>query len=699
LLELRQKSLALRPDQPALAQAAFRDALALRRFDDAVRLLELAAPDFGDPLTLPRARLELDLAQARGDATAIAAARQRVADHPAADGDVLRDLAGTWHRDGGHDQARACLDRIAQRGLAKAADATFAQALGGSRPPIDELQELRHDGKALAAAFTAGERERGASTTLLVDQKIVVLAADGAATIETHQLRRINDQAGVESFGEKLGLGRVDEVLLVRTLATDGSEAIPTKVDGDFSLQKLAPGAFVEWRYRDHMVAPTGGELALEAFVFGAQDEPTRTSQLADGRTVATFTRRDLASLPKEQFLPSLLDLLPVAEIGEDSQPWPELRNQRVQLGRRTRPVQDLRLAAAEAVGSATEPRARAEAIWTFCQTQIEDGNADSALETLLRKKGSRFLLAVALLRAAGLEVVPFGCAAQAPELGDGTSSLFADTHAVQVPGAVVLLPDGTRLPMFVDTPRHWPLGQVPAPRSGLPATLVFDDRFEPWVLPRAAGHMQGITVRGTATLRGKDLVLTATAEVGDLPGFALAERFRQMKEAIQKQAARQIAQQLFAGFRVEEARIDSPAGTPLRIVAVVKRSGVQRNGDRHVVPLPLPQQKYVSTFGDRAERTLPWHLPIDLATDWSVEFDPGADLRLVQVPASVSLACVPLQFDQRLSVQGGKVRCERTVQLGAATRPAAAFGDWLRTLAAADRAETATLELVDRAK
>ncbi|MBL8754617.1 MAG: hypothetical protein JNK15_15035 [Planctomycetes bacterium] len=724
LFELRQKSLALRPDQAALAQTTFRDALALRRFDDAAKLLDLAAPEFGDPLGLPRARLELELARARGDQAGIAVARERIAQHPAADGDVLRDLAAQWHADGNAASARAAVDEIGERGLGKPADAAFSQALGGSPPPIAELLACRHDGKALAAAFTAGERERGASTTLLVDQKIVVLAADGGATIETHQLRRINDQAGVEGFGEKLGLGRVDEVLLVRTLATDGSEAIPSRVDGDYSLQKLEPGAFVEWRYREHLATPNAGELAHEPFVFGSESEPTalaefvvvlptgrgelrtrglgeptRTDKLADGRTVATFARRDLPALPKEQFLPSLLDLLPVAEVGEDSQPWPELRNQRVQLGRRTRLVQDLRDAAMEAVGTATAPRAQAEAIWAYCQEQVEDGNADSALETLLRKKGSRFLLAVALLRAAGLQVVPFGCPAEATELGGGTSSLFADVAAVHLPGAALLLPDGTRLAMFVDTPRHWPLGQVPASRSRQKAVLAFDDRFEPWVLPASAGHAQGITVRGTATLRGKDLVLAATAELGDVPGFALAERFRQMKESIQKQAARQIAQQLFAGFRVEEARIDTPKGSPLRIVATVKRSGVQRNGDRHVVPLPLPQQKYVSTFGDRAERTMPWHLPTDLATDWSIEFDPGADLRLVQVPASVSLSFAPLQFDQRLTVQDGKVRCERTVHIGAATRPASVFGDWLRTLGAADRAEAATMELLDRAK
>jgi hypothetical protein len=564
-----------------------------------------------------------------------------------------------------------------------------------------------------------------ATARSLLDQRIVVMQPDGSSVTEVHSLRRINDQAGVERFGEKLGLGGVGEVLLVRTLAADGIESIPSRIDGDYSLTRLQPGAFVEWRFRDHQSAPGDGELAMSPFHFGSEDEPcalaelivvppngrgelrtrglgepTARTTLADGRTVLTFARRDLPAMPKEQFLPPLLELLPSAEIGEDSAPFSMLRNHRAQLGRRTRPVQPIVDAAAEAIAGAVSPRDQAFAIWSYCQERIEDGNADSALDTLLRKKGSRFLLAIALLRAAGLQVVPMACMSARPELGDGASSLFTDNEAVQVPGAMLLLADGTRLPMFVDTPRHWPLGAVPAQRGGTRAILIHDDRFEPTTLPPARGGAQRITVRGTATLRGKDLVLTANAELGDMPGYALVERFRQQKEAIQKQAARQIAQQIFAGFRVEDARLAAgDKGRPLTIEATLKRGGVQKNGDRFVVPLPLPQTKFATSYGDRAERTMPWRLPTDLDADWDITFDPGQDLRLAQAPPSVVCVCEPLHFDQRITLQDGQLRCQRTVRLVAATRPAVTFGDWLRTLGDADRAEAATLELLPRAR
>ena len=725
LLELRQRSLALRKDQPGLAQAACRDAIALGRFDDAAKLLELAFPTVGDAPTVSRLRMQLDLAHARGDARTKSAVRQQLFEHAAIDAEVLHDLAAAYHQDGDAVASAACLERARELGGARHGDASWRLDRGGAAATIDALASLRRDGRMLALAFQAGEREQGSSTTVLLDQRIAVMQPDGSSVTEVHSLRRINDQAGVERFGEKLGLGGVGEVLLVRTLDAEGNESIPSRIDGDYSLTRLQPGAFVEWRYRDHQGAPGDGELAQSPFHFGAEDEPCVLAELvlvppsgrgelrtrglgepvartplADGRTALTFTRSNLPAMPKEQFLPPMLELLPSAEIGEDSTPFPVLRNHRAQLGRRTRTVQPLLDAAAVAIAGTTTPREQAFAIWAFCQERIEDGNADGALETLLRKKGSRFLLAIAMMRAAGLQVVPMACTGMRPELGDGTASLFTDTEPVQLPGAMLLLPDGTRVPMFVDTPRHWPLGMVPAQRGGTRAILIHDDRFEPTTLPAATGGSQRMTVRGDATLRGKDLVLTATAELGDIPGYTLAERLRQQKEAVQKQAARQIAQQIFPGFRVESARfVGTDKGKPLAVEATLKGTGVQKNGDRFVVPLPLPPTKFATSYGDRAERTMPWRLPVDLDSDWDVTFDPGTELRLAKAPTSIVCECEPLHFDQRITLLDGRVRIQRTVRMHAATRPAVAFADWLRTLGDADRAEAATIELLPRAR
>jgi len=719
---LRARSLVLRPDQPSLARTVAADRIAAGDPVDA-EAIAAAWPAFGGDAPLGRLRLHREWALARGDAGTARELAEAIADHAETTGAVLLDLAGDHARAGDDARVRTCLERCAALGDATPAVRSWLASVRGEVLPIDELAAFRRDGDAAIAAFTPGERERGASTTVLVDQTILAVAADGSWTAEGHALRRINDQAGVEAFREQQGLGRFAELLSLRTRAADGSDWVPSRVDGDYALTRLQPGAFVEWRWREHGEAPGARPFATEPFFFGSAQEPiavaeyvvvlpsgrgelrtrglpapARTATLADGRTVQIHTRTDVPALGKERHLPPLLDLLPVLAVGEDTPLQPTLREHRVELGRRTRLTAALRAAADAAIAGIAEPAARAQAIWTFCQSTIEDGPADDALQTLLRKKGSRFLLAVALWRAAGLEVLPMACRDARAELGSGASSLFADAEAGQVPGVLLVLPGGQRLPAFLDSPRHWPLGDVPAARGGTVATVVHDDRCEPFPLRSADGAAQHLEIRGKAGIAGKDLVLTMTARIGDVQGFQLAEQLRQQKANVRTMAARQIAQQMFPGWRVDAAALakDEP-GQPLGLQATLRRGGVQPDGERFVLALPLPATRFGAAFGDRAERAQPWRLAIDLLADTRIEFDPGEELRLAALPPDVWLAEEPLVFRQDVQRDGERVVITRHVRLGSATRPAAAFGDWLRALAAADRAEQQTLELIAR--
>ncbi len=725
VLAMRQRSLALRPDQPSLAQNACRDAVALLDVAAALALLAHAWPSFGAEPTLGRLRLQLELATAQENTAEQRRLVDAMAAHSHADANLLTELAAHHERCGHRERTVACLQRCLEVGGDRPALRAWLARLTGTAEPTDELLRFRRDGKAAIAAFQPSERDQRSSMTVVLDQHMLMLHADGSWMREVHSVRRINDQAGVEAFSEGTGLGNIDEVLLLRTLGADGSESVPPKIDRDYTLQRLVPGAFVEWRYREHGAEPGAGSLALTPALFGSADEPSlltelvlvlpsgrgelrtralaapsSTATLADGRTVQVFTRTDLATLAKERFTPSLFDLVPCAEVGEDQPLAATLRDHAVQLGRRTRLSSPLREQSAVLTANCPDALAKANAIWTFCHATIEDGQSDDALQTLLRKKGSRFLLAVALLRAADLTVLPLACRDVRVELSGGTSSLFTDSEAVQMPAALLLLAEDQRLPLFVDTPRHWPLGRVPASRAGTMASILHGDHIEPFLLPSCAGGAQSLTVRGSAVVSDKTLVLTATAELGDEQGFSLAEQLRQLKDNVQKQAARQIAQQMFPGWRIESAAIaDMAAGQPLRITATCKRACGQRNGDRFVVPLPLPPTKFVATFGDRSERTLPWQIGADIHGDWRIELDPGPDLQLAQVPTSTDVREVPMQFSLHVTPSGGKITCERYLRIGAATRPAVAFADWLRALTAADRAEQSTLEFITRTR
>ena len=721
-LRLRLQALALRVDRSDTLQTAFREALATGDFATAERLLDTLLPPGNQPTPYGRLWLQFELATARGDDAAAAASLQALASHAETPGAWRHEVASRWLQRGEPEKAAAALARSLEGDPDQPAIRAWHDELVGAGDS-SPFAAFRRDGAAAAAAFQPGEAERGASTTVVVDQRIVDVQPDGSWTAEVHAVHRVNDQAGVESFRGGLGIGRAEEVLVVQTIDAAGERYVPARIDDDYSLQQLKPGAFVEWRVRERGKAPGADPLATEAFFFGdtrspcavtelvvalpksgrgelrtrALGEPAETRTLADGRQALVFRREQVAPVAQERFLPSLFELLPCAQLGEEPTPFAEQRSRRIGLMAMSRPTAPITAKAQELVAGATDARARATAIWNWCQREIDKGPSRDALETLLRGKGDRFLLLVALLRGADVPVAPMIAHGEREELGAGTGSLFADDDAFDASGAAVLLPDGERLLLFADTPRHWPLGAVPAARGGAPALLLHDDRAEPIRLP-VGGHAQSLRIRGKAQLRSKDLRLEVRAELGDVQGFALAEQLREQKENVQKMAARQIAQQVFAGFRIEAAslQLDVP-GEPLALTATLLRSGVQRNGDRLVVPLPLPETRYAASYGDRAARTLPFRLTLDRLDDWEIELELGDDVRVATLPPAVAVARPPLAFTQECTLQGQLLTIRRQALVGAGSLPAIAWPEWLRALAAADRAEKATIEVTVR--
>ena len=727
VLGWQRQALAVRPDQPGLLQQTFRTALDLGEYEAAAELLRSIAPCFGAAPTVSHLRGELDLARQQG-LPAVPELMHAIAAHPDVDADTLLQLATLWAKSNDPTQTVACLRRSLEIDPDQSQVRAWLAQLAEGQPDDAEFARFRADVDAMRTAFQPGERERGASTTLLFDQRIVAFRPDGSWLAESHELRRINDHAGVEAFRSASSLAGASEVLLVRTIGVDGRSYVPHRVEGEYAMQRLEPGAFVEWRYRERGGAPDAAPLSTPAFYFGSTDEPcqrselvlilpkggpgelrtrgelrthdfdapTATHDLPDGRKALVYTRTDIKALPQEQHLPPPSELLPFVEFGEDTPPFATLREHSTQFFGRTRPLSPIAAAAAQIFAGLTDDRARLDAAWAWCQKTIEKGPADTAVDVLLRKKGSRFLLTVALLRTAQFDVVPMACAEARPELGPGADSLFANTEHISVPGALVTLGNGERVHLFVDTPRHWPLGAVPAGRAGSRAYVLRGDDIEDITLPGSADAVQTLHVRGEATVAGNDVQLHATAEVGDVQGFDLADRTRELKESVQKLAARQIAEQLFPDWRVDSAQIVSGTG-PFRLEAKLTRTGVQARGEGFVVPLPMPPGRYVATYGDRNGRTLPYHLPADMITDWQIDFAPGPELQFVAVPEPVSIQQAMLAYELTCTRHGDRLRFSRSVRMHAGTLPAAKFAGWLRALGNADRADQCSIELARR--
>lgn len=716
--ELLQQALRLRIAQDTV-QSLWDLSLALGDFDGASRWLDLLHPQ-STPVLLPRLVAQLILARHRGDDAALAAATAALRQHERAGARMWQFLAEHEQRRGNLDGTRECLQRSLQLEPDQPELQAWRQELGGPRRDA-EFAPFRKDGKALAAAYVAGDAEQGASLTLVFDQRITVLAEDGSSFTEVHTVRRINDQQGVEAFRQGTGLGSVEELLLLRTIGKDGRDYVPSRIDDDYSLQRLEPGAFVEWRFRVHGEAPGADALGTTPFFLGDGSEPcaraefvlvrpregrgelrtrnlgepSERRQLDDGREVLVFAREKVGKRAEEKLAPGPIASEPVLQLGETDAPMAAWRAQRHALLQRTRPTAPLRQLADELFAGLADHRARAEAAWRWCQREVEDGPGDRAVDVLLRKKGNRFVLLVALLRAGSVPIVPMVADDERTELAGDEDGLFPAPPATEAPGACVLLVDGGRLHLFADMPRQWRLGAIPAARSGVAAVLLHDDRTEPIVLPLADDAVQTLRVTGTATLGRKQLRLEARAVLGDVQGAELAQRVREIKETMQKTAARQVAQQLFQGWRVESAAFatDGEAGR-LTIAAVLTRAGVQQNGDEFVVPLPLPSSKFTASLGDRATRTRPFRLPADSYNEWNLTLVVADDLAVTALPPPLVQRYGALTFQQELRAEGGSLRLHRSVRLAPVTLPAAQFGDWMRALAAADRAEQASITL-----
>ncbi|MBK8100358.1 MAG: hypothetical protein IPK26_24945 [Planctomycetes bacterium] len=720
----------LRTDSDNAVSTTFWLALDLGQFDIARAMIDrlTAPPAAGEVESLHRLQWRSFLHWRADETEAATAALRALADHPDADAELLRRTGERCLAQDQPELARDCWRRALHLQPDHVATKELLRGIG--EPPAPEVcARFRRDGDAAIAAFKAGEREQTASTTALIDQTIIELHADGSHATEVHQLRRINDQAGVEQHTNAADPANADDLLLVRTITADGRSWVPVEVDRSFAMPRVEPGAFVEWRYREHSEAPGADPLRVTEFHLQSGSEPYVLSELVlirptdcrgelrtrrtgppdetialdDGRQALIWRREQQPRLPDEPFAPAAEDLVPIVGFGEDGSWLPAARGGRVQLLQRTHPTPPIRSKAGQLFADCTDDTTRLQRAWQWCQQQIEPGSADNATEGLLRGKGSAFLVTVALLRAADVPLTTAFAVHARADLDAAGPPLFGDSDRFPLPAVRIEPRGGTPTWLFVDSPRWFPPGAVAAQRSGAPALLAHADRIELIRLPTAAAPAP-FTSRVTATGTVGERAVRVEAEVllFDAMGYAFAENLRQRKADVRKQFARQICQQLFAEWRVRagEPKELDPGGKPLLLAATVERAGPQRRGDDGwLLPLPLPPGKFLANFGDRAERTLPLVLTMPMQADWVFELDPTDNLEFGDLPAPLLVQHGPLDYQLTLTRLGRRIRIERRVRLAPATLAVTAFGEWVRILETIDRAEQQSLTLLQRTR
>ncbi|MEC7584041.1 MAG: hypothetical protein VYE77_06965 [Planctomycetota bacterium] len=726
-LEHARRALAASPDNLQALQQVYQLSLDLGRFDLAHEMVVRNDPRIGEePATLRRLRGEINIATRRGDTEQLRKLLTELSQHKDAGPATHALVAGNLLRMGLDDEALQLIDLSLRERQDQPELRQTRERLGGPPAPGADFAKYRHDGDQAIRAFEPGAAEEASSTTVLIDQRIVELLPDGSAYTEVHELRRINDLQGVEAMRTASQPAQASDLLLLRTIGTDGRSYSPTRVDESFSMTRLEPGAFVEWRYRDHSGTQLGEALRLEDFLFASRSEPlglseyvlivppdmrgelrtrnlgdsVRTETLEDGRQVSIITRRSVPRLPVENSPPPADESIPMAAYGEDASPWPSLRGMRYGHLRRTRPTQPIQQLCDTLLADVEGDAAQLVRIHEFCQSEISPGSADDATQVLLRKQGNRLLLATALLRAAG---IPFDFAAAQtvrPEMQSDGDPMFALEDPARLPALRVRPRDAQPLWLFADAPRYWPLGKIPAQRSGALAFLIEPSQAIQTRLPTSDTAQQTLRVQARCQVEPARVRVEAALDVGDVTGFRLAEQLRESTADRQEMAARNIGQQIFPDFRMHSAELAGldPPGRPLRLALQLDHASPQPSSDNQwLISLPMPMLQMRRSFGDRDERLQPLRIEQDIDYHTLVRLDPGADRAVTDLPQPCLRSFGPMDYQLTFTMDGQELVIERRFRLRPGTIPTATYSDWIRILAEIDRTEQRKLVLQSR--
>jgi hypothetical protein len=600
--------------------------------------------------------------------------------------------------------------------------------LAGQPTDYPAIAPFRRDAAALLAEFKPGEGEQGAAATMLLDQMIVEVFDDGSAVEEVHQLRRINDQSGVEKHQQAEGASRAAEVETLHTITADGKRYVPNRVSGAFAMPRLAPGAFVEERWRRFENAPGAEPWRSAEFHFQSLDEPFGLSELVvilpaqhqgsfrtrnfsgtpevrkldDGRTAHVFTRRDVPRLTEEKLAPPTDEVVPMVSYGADRTPLTRARQARDYFAYRTR-GSSIVTAQATALGKdLTSDTARLRAIHAFVHKEIPSSSgASDPTAVLLRKQGDRFWLLVALLRAAELPLTLGTCAATIDAMRSEAAPLFAGEDDYGIDVVRVEPRDGAPVWLFQDDPRYLPLGQLPAERMGAPAILFVGDQLLPVRIPGGdPASADGMEIHGRATLDAQGtLSLKLEGQLRGRDGFGAADSLRQREDNVRKMAARQFAAQVLKGWTPKSIELVlTEVDQPLRLAGeLTKKRALTAAGDAFLLELPLDKRTWLASLGDRAERKLPLVLHGQVAGTWEMAIDVSQTHRFAEVPQDLVIRHPLLDYSQTYRLQDGLLVVRRDYFQRPGRLAPNQFADWLDILRRIDLAEESKVRLIAR--
>ncbi|MCA8944448.1 MAG: hypothetical protein KDB80_17935 [Planctomycetes bacterium] len=712
------EALALRPGDTSLLRGLLTYSVLIG--DDRARDRAIAALNRNDPDGVEALQMREAALRRSGDAAASQTLDASILAHADVDLATTQRTAERLLRAGSVESSEQAFERVLREDPSRHVTRRLLSRLHDA-DEFPMLARFRRDAMQAAREFEPGEGERTSSSTLVIDQMILRFYADGSYVREVHELRRINDQRGVDAFSDAHGAAMAEEVVTVRTILPDGSTFVPNAVNGSYTMPRLQPGAFVEQRYRSFAPAPRSTPLDGVSFLFQSDDEPyrlselvvilldehrgefrtrrfdgpTETIQLEDGHTAFVFRNTNVERLATEPLAPPREECVPIVAFGEDHSLSTRAHDAFGIAERRTISSAWIAAKAQEICSGIDGDVARARALHDWVHREISDGRGSDPTATLLRGQGARFFVWVAFLREAGVPFRHASLAATIDALSGAPEPLFRGESDFPVPAVCVEPRDGEPIWVAVDNARYEPMGSIAPERRGAAALLLGLDEHELVRLPGDARAADlGWRFRGKLTLGADgDATIEVDGErLGD-SGYGIADQVRDLPEAHRKAIARQIASQVLAGWTVQRSELGSlDPGQRLGFHATLSQRGTVQPGG--LVDSPVVPREFVATFASTAERKLPIDYSVLDADDWSITFDPGERYRIVAVPDDLVLHSDRIDYNLTFRRDGRRVVVSRRMEQRPGTIEVANYGDFRRLLETIDRAEAAKIRV-----
>lgn len=609
-------------------------------------------------------------------------------------------------------------------------DLTLRRAIVRAETGKELLAEHAIDGREAIRAYEAAGNPEEAAAVYVLDAATVKVDPDGSIVNRIHTIQKALEQSGVQEIAE-VQIPAGAQVLAVRTIKPDGTVLEPERIEGkeSVSLPGVSIGDYVEAEYLLAESPRSAAQPGFTAanFYFQIAHQPnhwTRYTVIAPasmnmavdphnlpGRAPKIERKGELDVLhheernvppyiPEPDSPPSPNEYLPFVVVGAGTEGNDELvKVYGDAFLRRSQRTFEIDAFAREAAGDRKGLEA-VQALHAAVMQRIQGRDAGlgaSASSTLAQNRGSRLLLLKAALESLG---IPARVALVRSFAADRSEYKFPNSSLLPY-AALRVEPEGLP-PVWLDTGvRFGPFGELPEPARESDAWLMPEPK-RPLVKDRTPkGEVHGKLVKLKLSLSQKgELSGEGSETYRGFDGAQLSEALESMNPEARTQALQGALGRYFGGAELSalEVQTSKAVGDPLVVKYRFKAARFARVDGNSLTLGPLT---FPSNLGRRyvqmGARSNPLYIDSTEATTTEVELSVPAGFALKDGSTELTLQSAKGfgAFSRKESQQGNTLRISEDFRLDMARIPPGRYGAFAQFAGEVDLLQLRDLVLV----